>query len=58
VQERAQYLQIKPGRQRWAMTVKRLRRKNPMQSAMPEGLTGNLTPDQLADLIAFLKSLK
>ncbi len=28
------------------------------QSAMPEGLTANLTPDQLADLIAFLQSLK
>jgi putative heme-binding domain-containing protein len=27
-------------------------------SAMPEGLTANLTPDQLADLIAYLQSLK
>jgi putative heme-binding domain-containing protein len=26
-------------------------------SAMPEGLAGNLTPDQLADLIAYLQSL-
>ena len=28
------------------------------QSAMPEGLAANLTPDQLADLIAYLQSLK
>jgi putative heme-binding domain-containing protein len=28
------------------------------QSAMPDGLTVNLTPDQLADVIAFLQSLK
>lgn len=27
------------------------------QSAMPEGLTANLTPEQLADLIAYLQSL-
>ena len=27
-------------------------------SAMPEGLTANVTPDQLADLIAYLQSLK
>jgi putative heme-binding domain-containing protein len=28
------------------------------QSAMPEGLAANLTPDQLADVIAYLQSLK
>jgi putative membrane-bound dehydrogenase-like protein len=28
------------------------------QSAMPEGLAANLTPEQLADLIAYLQSLK
>ncbi len=28
------------------------------QSAMPEGLVANLTPDQLADLLAYLQSLK
>ncbi len=28
------------------------------QSAMPEGLAANLTPDQLADLLAYLQSLK
>ena len=27
-------------------------------SAMPEGLTANLTPEQLADLLAYLQSLK
>jgi putative heme-binding domain-containing protein len=27
-------------------------------SAMPEGLTANLTPQQLADLVAYLQSLK
>jgi putative heme-binding domain-containing protein len=28
------------------------------QSAMPEGLVANLKPDQLADLLAYLQSLK
>lgn len=28
------------------------------QSAMPDGLVGNLTPEQLADLLAYLQSLK
>jgi putative heme-binding domain-containing protein len=28
------------------------------QSAMPEGLAANLTPEQLADLLAYLQSLK
>jgi putative heme-binding domain-containing protein len=28
------------------------------QSAMPDGLAANLTPEQLADLIAYLQSLK
>ena len=28
------------------------------QSAMPEGLAANLTPAQLADLLAYLQSLK
>lgn len=28
------------------------------QSAMPEGLVANLTPAQLADLLAYLQSLK
>jgi putative membrane-bound dehydrogenase-like protein len=28
------------------------------QSAMPEGLAANLTPEQLADLVAYLQSLK
>ena len=27
-------------------------------SAMPEGLVANLTPEQLADLLAYLQSLK
>jgi putative heme-binding domain-containing protein len=27
-------------------------------SAMPEGLAANLTPEQLADLIAYLQSLR
>ena len=27
-------------------------------SAMPEGLAANLTPEQLADLVAYLNSLK
>jgi len=27
-------------------------------SAMPEGLAANLTPEQLGDLIAYLRSLK
>jgi len=27
-------------------------------SAMPDGLAANLTPEQLADLIAYLQSLK
>jgi putative heme-binding domain-containing protein len=29
-----------------------------LQSAMPEGLVANLTPNQLADLLAYLQSLK
>jgi putative heme-binding domain-containing protein len=33
-------------------------KKQQTQSAMPDGLTANLTPDELADLIAFLQSLK
>ena len=33
-------------------------RQQQKQSAMPEGLAANLTPDQLADLIAYLQSLK
>jgi hypothetical protein len=28
------------------------------QSAMPDGLAANLTPEQLADLMAYLQSLK
>jgi hypothetical protein len=28
------------------------------ESVMPEGIAGNLTPEQLADLIAYLQSLK
>ncbi len=28
------------------------------KSAMPEGIAGNLTPEQLADLVAYLQSLK
>ena len=28
------------------------------QSAMPDGLAANLTPDQLSDLIAYLQSLQ
>ena len=28
------------------------------QSAMPDGLVSNLTPEQLADMIAYLQSLK
>jgi putative heme-binding domain-containing protein len=27
-------------------------------SAMPEGLAANMTPEQLADLVAYLQSLK
>jgi putative heme-binding domain-containing protein len=33
-------------------------KKQQTQSAMPDGLTANLTPDEFADLIAFLQSLK
>jgi hypothetical protein len=29
-----------------------------MISSMPEGVVGNLTPEQLADLIAYMQSLK
>jgi len=34
-----------------------LRQKKP-ESMMPRGVVNNLTPDQLADLIAYLQSLK
>jgi putative heme-binding domain-containing protein len=33
-------------------------RQQQKQSAMPEGLVANLTPDKLADLVAYLQSLK
>jgi putative membrane-bound dehydrogenase-like protein len=33
-------------------------RQRQMLSAMPEGLVGNLAPEQLADLIAYLQSLR
>jgi putative membrane-bound dehydrogenase-like protein len=32
-------------------------RRRQESSAMPEGIAGNLTPDQLADLVAYLQSL-
>ncbi len=34
------------------------KRQQQKQSAMPEGLAANLTPEQLSDLIAYLQSLK
>jgi putative heme-binding domain-containing protein len=33
-------------------------REQQTQSAMPEGLANNLTPEQLADLVAYLRSLE
>ncbi len=36
--------------------IEERRRQDP--SAMPEGVVAALTPDQLADLVAFLQSLK
>lgn len=35
--------------------IEERRRQGP--SAMPEGVAGNLTPEQLADLVAYLQSL-
>ena len=32
-------------------------RKRQETSVMPEGIVGNLTPDGLADLVAYLRSL-
>ena len=32
-------------------------RQRQLTSVMPEGVAGNLTPEQLADLIAYLQSL-
>ncbi len=32
-------------------------RRRQEQSAMPEGIAGNLTPQQLADLVDYLRSL-
>ena len=46
------------GRQRELRKVDVEERLMQPVSAMPEGLASNLTPEQLADLIAYLQSLQ
>lgn len=60
VSERADRTVIREadGRQRELMKEDIEERLPHAQSAMPEGLVANLTPEQLADLVAYLQSLK
>jgi putative heme-binding domain-containing protein len=60
VSERAATVLIRePSGVRHELTKREIESRSRVEgSAMPDGLVSNLTPEQLADLIAYLQSLK